>query len=326
MRSTTAPPAADRRLWEIDALRGPMLLLMTATHIPTRWSDPLGQPFGFVSAAEGFVLLSGFMAGTVYARKQLRAGDDAMRDAGALWLAAQFGAGRALYDAVVASAGLPVPRTQSGAFEWLAWQFLWIIGLWIGAERAAGRPVQPVPFESWAVAAAVVIALVHLVWRQAVGQAPFGTGESLNLLYDKWRLGPLRLIGLFALIVVTWHFGGRWARRAPRPRALELLGRQSLPVFCAHVLLAALVLALLGPIDAQRPWLIDSALLSACVAILFAVALSCERADREAARAKQRLKALRDRRRGAKGPARPPPAATADAPQSPAAKAHNPCG
>ena len=32
-----APPKpADRRLWEIDALRGLMLVLMTLTHIPTR--------------------------------------------------------------------------------------------------------------------------------------------------------------------------------------------------------------------------------------------------------------------------------------------------
>lgn len=46
------------RRWELDALRGLMLVLMTLTHLPTRLSSPLGQPFGFVSAAEGFVLLS----------------------------------------------------------------------------------------------------------------------------------------------------------------------------------------------------------------------------------------------------------------------------
>ena len=60
----TAAPARGRS-WEIDALRGLMLVLMTTTHIPTRFSDPLGQPLGFVSAAEGFVLLSGFVAGMV---------------------------------------------------------------------------------------------------------------------------------------------------------------------------------------------------------------------------------------------------------------------
>ena len=50
-------------------------------HIPTRLSDPLGQPLGHVSVAEGFVLLSGFVAGMVYAQRQRRDGDDAARDA-----------------------------------------------------------------------------------------------------------------------------------------------------------------------------------------------------------------------------------------------------
>ena len=31
-----------------------MLVLMTLTHVPTRFSSPAGQPFGYVSAAEGF--------------------------------------------------------------------------------------------------------------------------------------------------------------------------------------------------------------------------------------------------------------------------------
>jgi hypothetical protein len=62
--AAAAPRAgASQRYWEVDALRGLMLVLMTVTHLPSRLTDPLGQPFGFVSAAEGFVLLSAFMAG-----------------------------------------------------------------------------------------------------------------------------------------------------------------------------------------------------------------------------------------------------------------------
>ena len=70
-----------KRHWEIDALRGLMLVLMMLTHLPTRLSDPLGQPFGWVSAAEGFVLLSAFMAGLVYSRYARRDGVDVMRRA-----------------------------------------------------------------------------------------------------------------------------------------------------------------------------------------------------------------------------------------------------
>ena len=71
------------RLNELDALRGLMLVLMTLTHLPTRLSSPLGQPFGYVSAAEGFVLLSAYMAGLVYGRTAQKHGIDAM--ASAFW-------------------------------------------------------------------------------------------------------------------------------------------------------------------------------------------------------------------------------------------------
>ena len=74
---------ALNRLLELDALRGLMLVLMTITHLPTRLSSPLGQPFGYVSAAEGFVLLSAYMAGLVYGRTAQKKGIDEM--AGAFW-------------------------------------------------------------------------------------------------------------------------------------------------------------------------------------------------------------------------------------------------
>ncbi|RZL07226.1 MAG: OpgC domain-containing protein, partial [Rubrivivax sp.] len=69
------------RSWELDALRGLMLVLMTLTHMPTMYSLPSGQPFGFVSAAEGFVFLSAFMAGKVYGARARRDGFQAMQTA-----------------------------------------------------------------------------------------------------------------------------------------------------------------------------------------------------------------------------------------------------
>ena len=70
-----------KRRWEIDALRGLMLVLMNLTHLPTRFAGPTGQPFGFVSAAEGFVLLAGFVAGMVYSERARRDGFASMRRA-----------------------------------------------------------------------------------------------------------------------------------------------------------------------------------------------------------------------------------------------------
>lgn len=53
----------------MDAIRGACLLTMGVTHFGGPLSPWVWQPFGFVSAAEVFFLLSGFMAGTTCARR-----------------------------------------------------------------------------------------------------------------------------------------------------------------------------------------------------------------------------------------------------------------
>jgi hypothetical protein len=60
--------AKTRRMPELDALRGLFLVWMTFTHMPTRFSDLVNQPFGFVSSAEGFVFLSALLVSRVYLR------------------------------------------------------------------------------------------------------------------------------------------------------------------------------------------------------------------------------------------------------------------
>src|ERR1700740_1234000 len=56
---------------EFDALRGLFLVWMPLTHLPTRISDLVNQPFGFISSAEGFVFLSALLVGRVYMRQAL---------------------------------------------------------------------------------------------------------------------------------------------------------------------------------------------------------------------------------------------------------------
>jgi hypothetical protein len=51
---------------ELDALRGLFLVWMTLTHLPTRMSELVNQPFGFVSSAEGFVFLSAMLVAILY--------------------------------------------------------------------------------------------------------------------------------------------------------------------------------------------------------------------------------------------------------------------
>lgn len=359
------PASAPTRRWEIDALRGLMLVLMTVTHLPSRLSNPLGQPFGFVSAAEGFVLLSAYMAGMVYGLIAWRRGVAQMRSAFwrralkiyacqaatllflftviafiglrfeqpaatnlmayylqhpltalvyglalvyspplldilplyilfmlaspwvmvlawrhgwtpvmaasvGLWVLAQFGLSHAAFNALSAVVPIPVPYSETGSFDTWGWQFLWVLGLWMGATR--NDPQAPAfEFPTWAVRTALVFALVCLVWRHGVGQVPFGDHSSWNVVFDKWSLGPLRLINLLALVLLTLHYGPRLAARTPRLRWLETLGAASLPVFCAHLVVVLLVLGLLGA-DQDRPWGLDIPLLIACFVLLHAVA------------------------------------------------------
>jgi hypothetical protein len=380
-----APHAgASQRYWEVDALRGLMLVLMTVTHLPTRLTDPLGQPFGFVSAAEGFVLLSAFMAGLVYSRTGHRSGVDAMRRAfwgralkiymaqaatllflftiiaavgvridqpavkdlmsyyltqpregflfglllvyepalldilpmyiffmllspwvlafamrhgwagvilasTAVWALAQFGLSEWIYVLVVRWTDMPVPFQEMGAFNAYAWQFLWFVGLWLGASRSApgARPLE-VPL--WLLTVAVVLALYGFYWRHhgPNGQAPFGADDHLNLLFDKWLLGPLRIVNLVVLGVVAVGLGPALLRAIPRLRWLEAMGSASLPVFCTHLVAVLLALAFFGASQTARPWWGDLLLLATVFATLYAVARVTLWVDeRRAARARE---------------------------------------
>jgi hypothetical protein len=64
-------PKLERRP-ELDALRGLFLVWMTLTHLPTRFSDFVNQPIGFISSAEGFVFMSALLVGRIYIREMLQ--------------------------------------------------------------------------------------------------------------------------------------------------------------------------------------------------------------------------------------------------------------
>jgi hypothetical protein len=104
-----------------------------------------------------------------------------------------------------------------------------------------------------------------------VGQTPFGTLDGLNLMFDKWHLGPLRLINFFALLVLTLHFGP-WLRSTVRCRFLETLGAASLPVFCAHLVIVLLALAMAGDVKSENSLWADVALIAGSFAVLYTVA------------------------------------------------------
>ncbi len=60
-----APPDSLARDLRFDTIRGALLLIMAINHVGSDLSTALYQPLGFVSAAEGFVFLSGILTGRI---------------------------------------------------------------------------------------------------------------------------------------------------------------------------------------------------------------------------------------------------------------------
>jgi peptidoglycan/LPS O-acetylase OafA/YrhL len=161
------------------------------------------------------------------------------------------------------------------------------------AAGADGIEATPRRFPAWLVRCAWLVALTGLLWRHAVGQAPFGADAALNQLFDKWTLGPLRLINLFALIVLVVHHAPLLKRALPRLRFLETLGAASLAVFIAHLVIALLALTYLGAANAQRPVAVDLAVFAGAYALLYAVAYVTQELERRGEAARKRLRARR---------------------------------
>ena len=324
---------------ELDALRGMLLVVMALTHLPTRVSGYTNQPFGFVSAAEGFVFLSAFLTGSAYSASMLVRGAEHVRrrlwsralklygyhlalllfaftiaaafaattgrpalrhllafyfDSPAvaliggslllyqpplfdilpmyivflaltplllataaqegwrrilalsalLWLFAQLGGRRLLYETVVPLTGVHFPMEAGGSFDMFAWQLLWIGGLWVGsrhhpaAVRAATSPR--------ALAAAAAIAAAFFLWRH--NAAAWTALGGFYPLVDKWQLGALRLLNFAALALVVTHTVLpllSWLQL----NVFTLLGRASLQVFCAHLIVCVASLALIADDD-----------------------------------------------------------------------------
>lgn len=191
---------------------------------------------------------------------------------GLLWLATQFGLSRTLYDATVAVTGLTVPFSETGMFETFAWQALWVFGLWLGAHHAKVPSEARRPFPRALVMGAIGIATTFFLWRHITGQSPFAEENPLNALFDKWHMGPMRLLNFFALVVLAMHFAPWLKRHIPRVHWLETLGAASLPVFCAHLVIVLLLLSVVGDSNPARAAWIDAAMYIGSVVVLYIIA------------------------------------------------------
>jgi hypothetical protein len=134
-----------------------------------------------------------------------------------------------------------LPFIELGPFDLLSWQLLWVVGLFVGQRFLQGKSLLPMPNFSRPIF--ILLAIVFLAWRWS---SPDPVTQTW--LFDKWHLGPLRLVNfaVTASVVATFlKYVYRWEKSL---RPFSLIGRHMLPVFCCQICLSVL---LFGGMDSR---------------------------------------------------------------------------
>ncbi len=161
---------------------------------------------------------------------------------GFVWVLAQFGLRTWVHTLVVHATGLQIPLQETGAFNLFAWQAIWVLALWLGATSTQGEnPLRRLP--GWVFGLSGLVCLFFLGVRHD-WLGPHLTQEALGLSLDKWQIGPLRMLNLFAFsCLVFWS--RKYLTRLVLVEPFLTLGKASLEVFCAHLFFVFVGLALL---------------------------------------------------------------------------------
>jgi hypothetical protein len=165
------------------------------------------------------------------------------------WVLAQFGFRGAEHTFMMRYIPTRIPLNEMGSFDLWAWQFLWFVGVWLGVRWAQDN----LPIETWARRAAipaVVIAVACFIMRRKVAHG-FELG-ALEFVFDKWHLGPIRVLD-FTAVAALLILSQRITKTAAI-RPLVLLGQSSLQVFCVHLLFCFAGLTLMGNATMLNGW------------------------------------------------------------------------
>src|ERR1700691_5992372 len=165
------------------------------------------------------------------------------------WVLAQFGFRSAEHTFMMHYIPTRIPLNEMGSFDLWAWQFLWFVGVWLGVRWAQ----ENLPIETWARRAAipaVVIAVVCFILRRKLAHG-WVLGAS-EFFFDKWHLGPVRILDFAAVAAVLILSLPITKKAAIKP--LVLMGQSSLQVFCVHLLFCFAGLTLLGNASMLSGW------------------------------------------------------------------------
>jgi len=169
---------------------------------------------------------------------------------GAFWLLAQFGFQNVAYLMLTRAFHLQIPLSEMGAFNLWAWQFWWLVGLWLGVRWAN----EDLSLEFWAkklTSPALAVAVSFLVLRYVQLETNLDFGRFAPL-FDKWSFGVVRIFDFTAAAVLVIRLRSVLKHLAIRP--LVMLGQASLPVFCIHLLAVFLALTIMGNRDFIAGW------------------------------------------------------------------------
>jgi hypothetical protein len=166
-----------------------------------------------------------------------------------VWGLAQFGFRSHEHNFMMRFIPTHIPLNEMGSFDLWAWQFLWIVGVWMGVRWAK----DDLPVEEWAGRLAIPAAVVICVffWMRLLVAHGMALGAA-EFLFDKWHLGLVRLVdfGASAMILIFAH--SLLKPLAVRP--LVMMGQCSLQVFCVHLLFCFAGLTLMGNASMLSGW------------------------------------------------------------------------
>ena len=165
------------------------------------------------------------------------------------WVLAQFGFRSAEHTFMMRYIPTRIPLNQMGSFDLWAWQLLWFVGVWLGVRWAG----ESLPIETWARRVAVpgvLVAVFCFILRRKIAHG-LALGAS-EFLFDKWHLGPVRILDFAAVSALLILSQPITKTAAIRP--LVLLGQSSLQVFCVHLLFCFAGLTLMGNASMLNGW------------------------------------------------------------------------
>jgi hypothetical protein len=185
-----------------------------------------------------------------------------------IWGFAQLGFRNAEHSFMMRFIPTHIPLNEMGSFDLWAWQFLWITGIWLGVRWGQDN----LPIEKWArrvVVPAVLIVAVFFALRRVLERGvELGASE---FLFDKWHLGPLRVLNFAAVAALLIIAQSALKPLAIRP--LVMLGQSSLQVFCVHLLFCFAGLTLMGNASMLDGWRQSALLIATFSAMLLTAKL-----------------------------------------------------